>query len=379
MPIDTVVLKCVSPCNLACTYCYEYSAGDETWRQKPKFLTPRIARMLGLRIRELGTFRDLPSFRIVLHGGEPLLLGVERLDAVVAALRQAASAVRLNVSVQTNATLISREFCEWFCRENIAVGVSVDGGASHSVDRVDHNGRQAWDKILHGLNTLRHWAPDRFAGILCVVNTSYDPREVIDELLSFGAPTIDLLQPFLSHDVASAARFDLSRRFGDWMVKALHHWIEVGKPDSGRIRVFDDALQAVCTGHACTDWFGPRRVSYTVVDTSGAYDLLDQLKAVGAESHSIRSLGVTVMNRSIEEVEFLSRDLLRRGSGDSLPDDCRGCRWDAVCAAGHLPSRYSRERVFNNPSTYCEGLKAILDECALIMRQQGARVMGSPS
>lgn len=377
MSIDTVVLKCVAPCNLACTYCYEYSAGDETWRSKPKFLAPKTARMLGLRIRELSVFRGLHSFNVVLHGGEPLLMGIERLGTIVHELRRASGDVRLNISLQTNATLISQAFCELFVRENIAIGVSLDGGEKHSGARIDHNGNSAWTRAIGGVNLLKRLAPERFAGVLCVVNSSYDPREVIDELMALEAPTIDLLQPFLSHDVASSARLETARRFGEWMIEALHHWIRVGNSSSSRIRVFDDALRAVCTGRARTDWFGPRKVSYTVVDTGGAYDLLDQLKAVGAESHAIRDLGATVLNRSLSEVESLSRDLLRRSDGDILPDGCRDCRWSTVCAAGHLPSRYSRARMFNNPSTYCEGIMAVLDECAAIMEKSGMTIARS--
>ena len=377
MSIDTVVLKCVAPCNLACTYCYEYSAGDETWRLKPKFLAPRTARMVGLRIRELSVYRGLQSFNVVLHGGEPLLLGIERLGTILHELRRAAGGVRLNISLQTNATLISREFCELFVREGIAIGVSVDGGEKHSGARIDHNGHSSWTRTMGGVNLLKRCAPERFAGVLCVVNSSYDPCEVIDELMALGAPTIDLLQPFLSHDAASTARFETARRFGEWMIKALQHWIRVGNSNSSRIRVFDDALRAVCTGRPRTDWFGPRKVSYTVVDTGGAYDLLDQLKAVGAESHSIRDLGSTVQNCSLSEVESLSQDLLRRSNGDILPEGCCDCRWSAVCAAGHLPSRYSRERMFNNPSTYCEGIMAILDECATIMETSGMTIARS--
>ena len=34
--IDTVILKVVAPCNLNCSYCYEYNMGDDSWKFKPK-------------------------------------------------------------------------------------------------------------------------------------------------------------------------------------------------------------------------------------------------------------------------------------------------------------------------------------------------------
>lgn len=378
MAIDTIVLKCAAPCNLACTYCYEYSAGDESWRSKPKFLAPGTARMVSNRIREFGFLRGLSNFRVVLHGGEPLLMGLERLAAVVVELRRAAHPVQLSISLQTNGTLITDAFCEWSNQERIAVGVSVDGGERHSTARVDRMGRSTWRKTVSGVELLKRIAPDRLAGVLCVVNTSHEPGEVIDELLALGAPTIDLLQPFLPHSVAGTDRAAIATRFGDWMVSALRHWLKVGTADSSRVRVFDDALQAVCTGRAQTDWFGPRRIGYTIVETDGTYDLLDQLKAIGAESLAVRRLWGTIWNRGIAQVEALSAQLLQRCAGDVLPTGCRGCRWDKVCAAGHLPSRYSHERLFDNPSSYCEGLVALFDECASLMQKHGMATIGSP-
>ena len=82
MFIDTVLLKVANRCNLDCSYCYVYNMGDETWRSLPKRMSPKteraVATGLGALLRSQG--RD---FSVVLHGGEPLLLGAPRLSSLL--------------------------------------------------------------------------------------------------------------------------------------------------------------------------------------------------------------------------------------------------------------------------------------------------------
>src|ERR1700729_2139111 len=84
--VDTVLLKVASRCNLDCSYCYVYHMGDEGWRSQPKRLSSEIrdalARELGSLMREQGR-----PFSVVLHGGEPLLLGGAGLDTLLGSLR----------------------------------------------------------------------------------------------------------------------------------------------------------------------------------------------------------------------------------------------------------------------------------------------------
>ena len=378
MPIDTLVVKVAAPCNLACKYCYEYSSGDESWRAKPMFLAPSFARMLGYRIREYSLRRAVTRVCVVIHGGEPLLLGAERLEEVLIAIRSAAAPVEVAFSLQTNGTLIDRSICEVFVRQRVAIGVSIDGGAEHNHLRVDRRGRPTWHRVVEGIRCLEAHAPDRFAGLLCVVDVSKSPEEVMRALLDLGAPSIDLLQPFMSHDMAGQNRRDVAEKFGHWMVSAMEYWLRVSASDGSRVRVFDDALQAVCTRRPKTDWFGPRIVSYIIVETDGSYDLLDQLKSVGATSLALRSLNSTIFNCSLGTAESAAVELLSRKHGDRLPDACELCQWADVCSAGHLPSRYSHLGDFNNRSVYCEGIVTLLERCASILRSNGIVVPVAP-
>lgn len=359
--IRSLILKVAARCNIACTYCYEYSAGDQTWRDKPRFLDPHLARQLGQRIREYGEVRQVNTMSIVAHGGEPLMLGAQRLDTLFRELQEGAGPVQLSLSLQTNGLLLDHEICDVLARYRVMVGVSLDGGLHENRHRVDFKGENTWARAVAGIQLLRDHYPDIWGGILCVVDLETDPVRTLDALCAYAPPQLDLLQPYTTHDMAGVLRKRTAQRFGQWMREAMHHWLKVREYGGIRIRVFEDALQASISGRPRTDWFGPRRVGYLVVETDGAYDVLDQLKVIGGESASFRSIRSTVETMSMAGAEDMARALLAQHGADRLPTDCEGCRWSGVCGAGHLTSRHSVLRGFDNRSVYCEGIASLLD------------------
>ncbi|MSR41671.1 MAG: radical SAM protein [Phycisphaerales bacterium] len=360
-PLDTLIVKFAATCNLACTYCYEYAAGDESWRTKPKGILLETAERIGERIREFGESVGKDRMTVVAHGGEPLLLGAARLDAVLSAISNRASPIGVKFSLQTNGTLLTPSICAVLAQHQVTVGVSLDGSAIHNRRRIDHRGLLSYDQVLAGIETLRSTPGALFGGLLCVIDLEHDPEEIVDALCSLRPPMVDLLQPFLTHDAAGNTREATANRFGQWMCRAMDRWIERPEYAKVRIRVLDDALRASLTRRPETDWFGPRRISYMVIETDGTYDLLDQLKAIGAESAAMRQFGRTIRDCSLQDAARFAEQLLSERGGDKLPHACNGCRWADVCAGGHLPSRHSAARGFDNPSTYCEGILALLD------------------
>lgn len=77
--LDTVLLKVASSCNLDCSYCYVYHMGDETWRDQPKRMPDTVLEQVAKGLEEQLRLQAAP-FSVVLHVGEPLLLGAKRLE-----------------------------------------------------------------------------------------------------------------------------------------------------------------------------------------------------------------------------------------------------------------------------------------------------------
>ncbi len=111
-------------CNLACSYCY---AGH---KRAVVMTRETAAAALDLAFRELRTGKLQLSF----FGGEPLLEWDTLAWATDRARGMAADAgVDLQLTVTTNATLLTDERVAWLTDREFALGISIDG------DRESHD------------------------------------------------------------------------------------------------------------------------------------------------------------------------------------------------------------------------------------------------
>ncbi len=152
-----VIMQPTTLCNLDCGYCYlPFRAHD---RRMPVGVAAAVADSVN------AWARLVPRFSVVWHGGEPLAAGRAHLAALMAPFQG------VEHHVQTNATLIDDEWCAFLAEREVRVGLSIDGPADLTAQRVDRAGREGYPRIMRGIAALRrHGIP--FAA-LCVVS---DPR-----------------------------------------------------------------------------------------------------------------------------------------------------------------------------------------------------------
>ncbi len=87
LQLDTALIKTASRCNYDCSYCYVYQGKDTSWRDQPKRMSEDVIdSLIEQLIIQANT--QTAGFAIVLHGGEPLLLGLNKLTALIRRLRQ---------------------------------------------------------------------------------------------------------------------------------------------------------------------------------------------------------------------------------------------------------------------------------------------------
>ena len=87
-PFRQFVVKVHSRCDLACDHCYMYEAADQGWRRQPMVMSLETAAAVGRRIADHAQAGGLDLVRVVLHGGEPLLAGADRLRGIIEAVRE---------------------------------------------------------------------------------------------------------------------------------------------------------------------------------------------------------------------------------------------------------------------------------------------------
>lgn len=195
-----VVFKVTHACNLACRYCY-------ATREKVGIASRTTLRAAIRSAVQL----DADTINFIWHGGEPLLGGVDFFAEAVSIQADVAawSGKRFLNSLQTNGTLVTPAFAEFFRRHEFAVGISLDGPPPrHDLERLTPGGAGSYERALKGYQTLKEAGLK--PGIVCVIDPVSPPQSdlFLDWLSDIGAESISLNPLFAKR----------SKRYGDYPV-----------------------------------------------------------------------------------------------------------------------------------------------------------------
>lgn len=368
--IDQYVLKVHGTCDLACDHCYVYEHADQSWRTKPRTMSPTVAERVARRIAEHAERHAIPTVRITLHGGEPLLLGVARLRELIHTLRTALDdVVQLGLHIQTNGVTLDEAFLELFDASGVQVGVSLDGDlAANDRHRRYANGRSSHAAVLRGLALLRRQEfRHLYGGILCTVDVENDPIAVYEALLEQAPPHLDFLLPQATWEHPPPRPNGTPAPYAAWLGRIHARWIADGRPVP--IRLFDALSAAAWGGASGSEAVGLGPVALAVVDTDGSWEQADSLKTAydGAPA-----TGMSVHTHSVDHLAAHPGVAARNQNHADLCATCRACPVVNICGGGLYAHRYRPGNGFDNPSVYCADLKLLASEIP------AARMRGIP-
>ncbi|MDT0569413.1 FxsB family cyclophane-forming radical SAM/SPASM peptide maturase [Streptomyces sp. DSM 3412] len=396
MSLRQFVLKLHSRCNLDCDYCYVYHSADTSWRAKPRMMEVAVAEQVARRVAEHARAHDLPDVRLVLHGGEPLLVGARRLEELLGVLGQglAKAAVPVRFSVQTNGVLLTPDILEVLRRHRVGVSVSLDGTrAAHDRHRRFPRGEGSHGSVLEGLSLLDEpeYRP-LYTGLLCTIDLANDPVETYEALLAARPPRVDLLLPHgtwdepppglgarrhavpLTPPVSTDAVPTHPGRtpYAAWLRRVFDRWYDAPVRETG-IRLFEELMVGVLGGVTRSESVGLAPATLAVIETDGSIEQSDSLKV--AYDGAPRT-GLDVFHDSFDAVLDQPAIRQRQAGADGLGPVCRRCPLLAVCGGGLYTHRYASGGGFSNPSVYCADLA---DLTLHIRRRVAADLAGSAS
>ncbi|ANB09198.1 hypothetical protein SAM40697_5242 [Streptomyces ambofaciens] len=356
------VVKLHSRCNFGCPDCYVYEHRDRGWADEPRVMSPAVMGRLSARIAEHVRRHTPERVQVVLHGGEPLLAGRAAVERFAVRLRADCRdlGTAIDLLVQTNASLLDRDFLDVFLRHDITVGVSLDGTpASHDRQRPDRAGRGTYDEVARGLALLRLPRYRRlYGGLLCVVDAVADPVETYEALLAHEPPRLDLLLPHATwqfppprpHGTAAAP-------YGSWLAAVFDRWFDAPRRETS-VRLFDSLLDLHLGGTSSSEVWGPYGADVVVIQPSGLIEYNDILKTVSAEAaRSVLHIAAHDFDRAAADPGFAAE----RAGPDGLCGQCRSCPVVRVCGGGLRAHRHHPANGFDNPSCYCADLRFLID------------------
>ncbi len=163
-------------CNLKCDYCFYLEKGS-LYPAKQNFRMPDA--VMKAYIKSYIQSQPAPEVEFVWQGGEPTLCGIDFYRRVVQYQKSYAAAKTIRNSIQTNGTLLTDEWCEFFGQNGFLVGLSLDGPEDiHDLHRRNHAGRPTFNEVMRGLRLLKKWGVE-FNVLACVAKeTAYRPLDV---------------------------------------------------------------------------------------------------------------------------------------------------------------------------------------------------------
>ncbi len=362
VPFRHFVVKVHSRCNLACDYCYLYEMGDQSWRAASKAMSPEVADRTALRIGEHARARHLETVTVIVHGGEPMLAGVQLIRRLAEGVRRAVpSYTAVSLAMQTNGLLLDDASLDALHALGISVGVSLDGDeTANDRHRRRADGRGSHADVAAAIARLRDPSrPGLYGGLLCTIDLANDPVEVYEALLAHAPPTMDFLLPHGSWDEPPPSR-DADAAvtpYGDWLAAAFDRWYDVEESETS-VRLFRDTVALVLGGSGTSEQLGPGPATVVVVDTDGMIEQVDTLKSV---YDGAAATGMSVTSHSFDDALRHPSLAVRQLGVAGLGVTCRSCRVREVCGGGYFAHRYRAGVGFGEPSVYCPDLIRFID------------------
>ncbi|WP_412748756.1 FxsB family cyclophane-forming radical SAM/SPASM peptide maturase [Krasilnikovia sp. M28-CT-15] len=359
-PFRDVVLKVHQRCNLACDYCYVYEMADQSWRARPRAMDAETWRAAAARMAEHARTHGLGAMRLILHGGEPLLAGADRLAALVGDFRATVEGhCRLDVQIQTNGVLLDEGLLRRLRDNGVTVGVSLDGAeADNDRHRRMPDGRGSFaavDRALRLLSSPEH--RPAFAGMLCTVDPETDPLTCYEALLAYAPPTIDLLLPHANWSEPPVRDPQAGPTpHADWLIAVFDRWYGAPRQETS-IRLFEDVIALALGGAGRSEQIGLSPVAVVVVESDGAIEQADSLKSAYPGACAT---GLTVFDSPFDAALSRPGVVARQIGVRALSDTCRACPVHTVCGAGHYAHRFRAGDGFRNPTVYCADMVRLI-------------------
>ncbi|HZG34062.1 MAG TPA: radical SAM protein [Sphingopyxis sp.] len=216
----TAIMKATRLCNLRCTYCH-------SWRGAPS--RPMTFEVMARATRDLLSSPAVREVDFVWHGGEVTLLPVAFFaKAVYLQLLFKRTGQTVRNAIQTNATLISDGWIDFWQAHDFEVGVSIDATPElHDSRRLDKAGRGSWAAVQRGVARLKAGGI-RFGGLAVLTEDvlAVDPARYLESLAECGLTGVALLNaiPDASGERRDGDSYLPFDAFVDFMVRLYAVW-----------------------------------------------------------------------------------------------------------------------------------------------------------
>lgn len=361
-------------CNLACDYCY-YLEKSNMYRDVSKHVMSD--ELLERFTREYIGSQTAQQVLFTWHGGETLMRPLSFYKRAVELQKRYANGRKIDNCIQTNGTLLTDEWCEFFKENNWLVGVSIDGPQEfHDEYRRNKAGRPSFVKVMHGIELLKkHGVEWNAMAVVNDYNADYPLdfyhffKEIDCHYIQF-APIVErisrhtdgrhLAEP--TEDGVALADFSVSpEQWGTFLCTLFDEWV---REDVGNyfIQIFDSTL---------ANWVGEQPGVCTLAETCGHAGVMEFNGDVYSCDHFVfpeYKLG-NIYGKTIVEMMYSERQkefgMMKK---NTLPSQCRECEFLFACNGECPKNRFAKTSSGESGLNYlCSGYYSFFNHVAPYM------------
>lgn len=373
-PLYVLAKPVGASCNLRCKYCY-YLEKSHLYRNAP--VRVMSDELLERFVQEYIQAQTMSQVLFTWHGGEPLMRPLSFYRKAVALQEKYAFGRQIDNTIQTNGTLLTDEWCEFFKEHNWLVGISIDGPQEfHDEYRRTASDKPSWQKVMRGIRLLRkHGVEWNAMAVVNDFNAGY-PLEFYHFFKEMGAKYIQFapvvermaahsdgrhLATFVDQE-CPVADFSVSpAQWGDFLCAIFDEWV---RHDVGQtyVEIFDCTL---------ANWVGERPGICVYAKECGHAGVMEFNGDVYSCDHFVfpeYKLG-NIRDKTL--VEMLYGEQQRQFSclkHASLPKQCKECEWEFACHGECPKNRFVNDRYGNSGLNYlCSGYRHFYEHVAPYM------------
>ena len=362
-PLYVMLKPAGAHCNLACKYCY-YLEKNKLYPTAQRHLMSD--EMLEQFTREYIEAQTMSQVLFTWHGGEPLLRSIDFYRKALSLQQKYAGGRHIDNVIQTNGTLLTDEWCEFFAQNHWLVGISIDGPQpDHDHYRLTAAGKPSWKKVMQGIKLLKKHGVEWNA--MAVVN-AYNVNHPLEFYRFFKENGCQFLQftPIVERltrhedgrtlaSLADKDEISLSEasvapeQWGYFLCAIFDEWV---RKDVGKIfvEIFDCTL---------ANWMGvsPGICAYSkecghagVMEHNGDVYSCDHFVFPEYKLGNIRDHSLIDMLYGEQQQEF------SRLKHSSLPRQCKECDMEFACHGECPKNRFMKDKYGDSGLNYlCPG------------------------
>ena len=362
-PLYVMLKPAGAHCNLACKYCY-YLEKNKLYPTAQRHLMSD--EMLEQFTREYIEAQTMNQVLFTWHGGEPLLRSIDFYRKALSLQQKYAGGRCIDNVIQTNGTLLTDEWCEFFAQNHWLVGISIDGPQpDHDHYRLTAAGKPSWQKVMQGIKLLKKHGVEWNA--MAVVN-AYNVNHPLEFYRFFKENGCQFLQftPIVERQtrhedgrtlasLADKNEIPLSEasvapeQWGYFLCAIFDEWV---RKDVGKIfvEIFDCTL---------ANWMGvsPGICAYSkecghagVMEHNGDVYSCDHFVFPEYKLGNIRDHSLIDMLYGEQQQEF------SRLKHSSLPRQCKECDMEFACHGECPKNRFMKDKYGDSGLNYlCPG------------------------